>query len=342
MKSFFPTLTLAVVAAVLSGCQAKHEDAPAKSSDLPTAAVGVQTAERKSRTLSEDVVGTVRAKQRATLEARVNGRIEKLPVRLGEKVRQGRLVARLEAGEMAARLEQAESSLEQAERDGKRAAALLDQQSITRAEFETAQSRQRFAKAAVLEARTLMGYLEVTAPFDGVVTKKWVDVGDLAAPGKPLVELADLTALQIDADLPEATAARVKLGSRLEVRVDTVDRALTATVSEIAPGVDSASRTLRVKLDLPVAEGLMPGQFARLTVPLGECESLRVPASAVLSRGQLDLVFSVVNQRAHLRLVTTGRRLGEEIEILSGLDAGDSVVVRGAEPLTDGQPVEAK
>jgi RND family efflux transporter MFP subunit len=335
--AWLPTL-LAVF--LLAGCGSKHESE--KSPDLPTAKVRVQIIEDKSRTVTEEVVGTVRAKLRATLEARVSGRIEQLPVVPGDKVHKGQLVVRLDAREIAARLEQAEASLEQAERDWKRASALFEQQSVTRADYDAAQARQRAAKGAAAEARAMMGYVEILAPFDGVVTRKWVDVGDLAAPGKPLADIDDPSNLQMEAEVPEALASRIKRDSRLGVRVDAVSGEFMGIVSEIAPAADPLSRTFRMKLDLPQTEGLMPGQFARLAVPIGEDKSMRVPVAAVVQRGQLEIVFSVTNQRARLHLVRAGKRVGDEVEILSGLDAGHAVVVSGADQLTDGQPVETR
>jgi len=302
----------------------------------------MQTVENKSRTMTEEVVGTVRAKLRATLEARLSGRIEKMPVVLGDTVQKGQLVARLDAGEIAARLEQAEASLEQAERDWKRISTLFEGQGATRAEYDSAQARQRVAQGAVAEAKAMMGYVEIVAPFDGVVTKKWADRGDLAVPGKPLVDIEDPSALQMEADIPEAIASHIQRDSRLEVRVDAVNSDLEGVVSEIAPTADPVSRTFRVKLDLRPTAGLMPGQFARLAVPIGERNSVRVPAAAVVQRGQLEIVFSVTNQHAQLHLVKTGKRVGDEIEILSGLHAGKTVVISGADQLTDGQPVEAR
>jgi NAD(P)H-flavin reductase len=102
------------------------------------------------------------------------------------------------------------------------------------------------------------------------------------------------------------------------------------------------TRTFRVKLDLPPTAGLMPGQFARLAVPVGDRASVRVPLAALVRRGQLEIVFSVTNQCVRLRLVKSGQRVGDEVEILAGLAAGETVVVSGADQLTDGQPVEAR
>jgi len=290
----------------------------------------------------EEVVGTVRAKLHATLEAKLSGRIDKLPVVLGQRVKAGDVVARLDVAEINARLEQAEAALEQAERDWKRISTLFEQQSVTRADYEASQARHRVAKGVAAEAKAMMSYVEIVAPFDGVVTKKWADVGDLAAPGKPLISIEDPSVLQLETDMPQTIAAHVKRDTRLAARVDGVSGELTGTVSEIAPTADSVSRTIRVKMDLSAQPGLSSGQFARLLVPVGEGDSLRVPVAAVVQRGQLEIVFVVANQHAQLHLVKTGKRVGDEMEILSGLHAGDAVVIEGAAHLTDGQPVEVK
>lgn len=346
MKRFIPGIVnlLATVFVVFAfvGCGSKGEKSKENSSSLPTAQVRVWTVESKSRAVTEEVVGTVRAKLHATLEAKLSGRIDKLPVVLGQRVKAGELVARLDAAEINARLEQAEASLEQAERDWKRVSALFEQQAVTRAEYEAAQSRSRVAKGAVAEAKAMMSYVEVVAPFDGVVTRKWAETGDLAAPGKPLLSIEDPSALQLEADLPQAIASHVQRDARLAVRVDGLAGELAGRVSEIAPTADSVSRTFRIKVDLSAQPGLSSGQFARLVVPVGEGNSLRVPVSAVVQRGQLDMVFVIADQHARLHLVKPGKRTGDEMEILSGLRVGDAVVIDGAAQLTDGQPVEAK
>ena len=126
------------------------------------------------------------------------------------------------------------------------------------------------------------------------------------------------------------------------MRLENVNTPITGKVTEMAPSADPASRTVRIKLDLPQAPGLIPGQFARLLVPVGESNSLEVPVSALVQRGQLEMVFVVKDQRAQLHLVKTGKRTEDQVEILSGLDAGDTVVIKNALLLADGQPVEVK
>jgi RND family efflux transporter MFP subunit len=342
MNRILTNLLLVVPAICFIGCGAKEDGSKMNSSNLPPGAVRVQTVQSKSHVITEEVVGTVRAKLHATLEAKLSGRIEKMPVMLGQQVKAGELVARLDVGEINARLEQAEAALEQAERDWKRSSSLFEQQAVTRAERDVSESRHRLAQGAVTEAKAMLSYVQVVAPFDGVVTKKWADVGDLAAPGKPLISIQDPTALRLEAEVPQAIAAQIRREARLSVRVDGVSGDINGTVSEIAPTADSVSRTIQVKVDLSAQPGLSSGQFARLLVPLGESSSLRVPVSAVVQRGQLEILFTVANQHAQMRLVKTGKRDGDEVEVLSGLHPGDVVVIDGASKLTDGQPVEAK
>jgi RND family efflux transporter MFP subunit len=331
---------LAQIALWQTGCH----DKPAASSPelLPTIQVRIQTAEAKPHVATEEVVGTVRAKLHASIEAKVSGRVETMRVTPGQIVRAGELLAQLDAREIQARLDQALALREQAVRDTERLRGLLAQNAVSRQEFETVESRNRVAAASVTEAETMLGYTKIVAPFDGVVTHKFSDVGDLATPGRPLIELDDPKLLRLEADVPEALINRVQLGSTLRVGAALEGREIAAAVSEIAPVADPASRTFNVTLDLPANAGLRAGQFARVAIPIGETRALRVPALAVVQRGQMELVFVVVNQQANLRLVKTGKRIGDAVELVSGVSAGELIVVEGADRLRDGQPVEAK
>ena len=339
MKMHKRTASLAVLltALLLAGCREKV-GLPV-SENLPPAAVRVQTVENKQRIATEEVVGTVRAKLHSVIEAKISGRIEKMLVVPGQNVKTGELLVQLDAREVQAQLDQALAVRQQAQSDLKRATDLIQQKILSQSEYDNAQSKFRVADAAATEAEALLGYTKVIAPFDGVITRKYVDVGDLASPGKPLLEMEDARDLRLEADVPEAVISHLTLGDKLGVRVSGVTNELDGVISEIAPSADPSSRTFLVKLDLPTTPGLRAGQFGRAAMPVGETSALRAPASAVVQRGQMELVFVVVNGHAQLRIVKTGKRIGDEVELVSGVDAGERVVVDGVASLVDGQPL---
>jgi RND family efflux transporter MFP subunit len=325
---------------LLSGCHRGPEAIAPEN--LAPAAVRLAKVENRRRVATEEVVGSVRAKFHANIEAKISGRIEQMLVVPGQAVKAGDLLAQLDAREVKARLDQALAVREQAQQELRRASGLLKQQVASQQEFDAVQSRARVAEAGVIEAETMVAYAKLGAPFAGVVTRKLADVGDLAAPGKPLLELEDPSALRFEADVPEALIDRVTPGGKCSIKVASLTNVLEGAISEIAPVADPSSRTFLVKFDLPAAAGLRVGQFGRVLIPVGEVAALRVPARAVIRRGQMELVFVVTNARAQLRLVKTGKLIADEVEVVSGIDPGEQIACEGASNLTDGQPIEVK
>lgn len=339
MKLLRPLLTLAT-AFTLTACHARKESATVET--LPAVAVRVAVVEQKAQPSGEEVVGTVRAKLRAAIEAKVSGRIEALLVAPGQTVKAGELIAQLDAREIQAKLDQALAMREQATKDLARARDLMDKKITTQAEFDSVQARERVAVGSATETETMLGYTKLVAPFNGIVTRKLADVGDLATPGKPIIEMEDPSALRFEADVPEALIGNVKLGAKLPVRVGALSSAIEGTVVEMAPVADAASRTFLVKLDLPPSDAARSGQFGRVWVATGESQAIRIPAAAIVARGQMESVFVVVKNHAQLRIVRTGKRTDGEVELLSGINPGESVVIEGAEQLRDGQPITLK
>ena len=248
MKFSLSLLTL-VAALALVACHSKKEGA---SESLPSVAVRSVVVENKERSSSEEVVGTVRAKLRAAIEAKVSARIESLLVAPGQMVKAGELIAQLDPREIQARLDQALALREQATRDLARGRELIDKKITTQSDFDAVQARARVAEGAAREMETMLGYTKVVAPFDGIVTRKLADVGDLAAPGKPIIEMEDPRALRFEADVPEALIGHVKIGAKLPVQVSAGAARIEGTVVEVAPVADASSRTFLVKLDLPL------------------------------------------------------------------------------------------
>lgn len=333
-------LFIASAALALTACSPKKEAASPES--LPAVPVRAVVVESQARPSTEEVVGTVRAKLRAVIEAKVSARIEALLVAPGQTVKASELLAQLDAREIQAKLDQALALREQATRDLTRARDLMEKKITTQAEFDSAQARERVAAGSLREMETMLGYTKLIAPFNGIVTRKLADVGDLATPGKPIVEMEDPSALRFEADVPEALIGNVKLGAKLPVRVGAVPTPIEGTVVEMAPVADAASRTFLVKLDLPPTEAARSGQFGRVWVATGESQTIRVPAAAIVARGQMDTVFVADKSHAQLRIVRTGKHTDGEVELLSGINPGESVVIESAAQLRDGQPITLK
>ena len=320
----------------LAACSSKREAAASKNSPVTVRTVAVEDLERPA---TEEIVGTVRAKLQAAIEAKVSARIESLLVAPGQTVTAGDLIAQLDPREIQARFDQAMALREQAVRDLARARELFAKKITTQSEFDSAQARAGVAEGAAREMETMLGYTKVVAPFDGIVTRKLADVGDLAAPGKPIIEMENPRVLRFEADVPEALVGNLTLGETLPVQVSSGGERFMGTVAEIAPVADPASRTFLAKLDLPHATGLRSGQFGRVWIPTGKVKSIRIPASAVVTRGQMECVFVATNQHAQLRIVRTGERSENEVEVLSGLSPGEKVVRDGVETLRDGEQI---
>ena len=328
-------LALALLLAACDQPPAGPPDVPA----LPTATVATITLTSTVIAGTEVVTGTVEPLLSARIEAKISGRITRLPVSLGQQVTRGSVLVEIAADEIAARLAQAEVGRRQAAVDYERAEQLLQAHAMTRAEFDAADNRLRGARAAVAEASALSRYMRIEAPFDGIVAAKLADEGDLAAPGKALLLLEGRTGLRFVADLPASLATRVSTDSKVAIAIDGLDATLRGRVTEVAPAADPRTRTVRIKVSLPDTGGLMSGQFGRLSMPAAQRDALLVPASALVVRGQLEMVFVAVDGRAQMRLVRTGRQHDGLVEILSGLAPGLTIVTDGAASLSDGQPL---
>ena len=327
---------------LLAGC-GKHGEEPATPGpSAPPMAVQVAAVAVQPLWDEEEVVGNVEAAQRAVLSAKVTGVIEAINVAPGARVTRGQVLASIDAREIKARLDSALAAQDQAQKDYARIERLLKSGSSTRQEFDAATTRLRTSDAALVEARTMLQYTEISAPFDGVVTRKLVEVGDLATPGKPLLEMENSSLLRFECEIPEALVDRVSMGAELPVTIDAAGATLTGKVSEIAPSASAGSRTFLVKLDLPPAEKLRAGQFGRVRVPVRERPAVLVAEGAVVRRGQIESVFVAEEGVARLRLVKTGRKMNGQVEVLSGLSGGESVVVRDAHLLKDGAAVEVQ
>jgi len=284
-------------------------------------------------------VGTVRSRTNATVSAQLNGRITRVLADAGQAVEAGDLLATLDSRELETRvaqstsaLEAAQSELTDAELQQARMARLLPEGAITQAQMDQADARLRQARANVAaaskridEARIVLGYAQVRSPMSGVVQSRQADAGDLAFPGKPLFVIHNPRGLRLEAGVREGMIARVEPGSAVDVELTALDATVAGTVEEIVPSADPVSRTFLVRVSLPAAEGLYPGMFGRLNLPLEDRPTVLVPRAAISEVGQLRTVLVQVDGRWVRRYVTLGEGGDSHVEVLSGLDGGETI-----------------
>lgn len=240
---------------------------------------------------------------------------------------------------------------------------LFQKKSISNQEFDESSARLKAAQAAhemaqarraqlnsklaqvdqeVSAAEVTRSYADVRAPFAGVVISKSVDPGSLALPGAPLLTIEREGAYRLETPVEESRLGAIRVGQPVSVTLDGVDRTLDARVSEIVPAVDAASRAYTVKIDLPAVPAIRSGVFGRATFQLGGRPLLAIPARAVTERGQLQTVLVANGGIARTRLITTGQKAKDRVEVLSGLTAGEKVIFPVPQGLSDESRVEVR
>jgi RND family efflux transporter MFP subunit len=255
---------------------------------------------------------------------------------IGQNVPAGEVLLTIQADELNARLEQARAALDLATRDAKREAALFGQGASPEETVRSAEDRLRMARAAFNEATTLVGYTRVTAPFAGFVTRKLINTGDFADAGTPLLEIEARDRMRAEVEVPDALPS-LPIGTA--VRVIVSGATVAGRVAEASSAAQAPTRTRSVVIELPTGTSVHSGEFVRVLWPAGEFALLFVPTDAVQLFGQIERVFVVTGSRATMRFVKTGLRENERVQILSGLDSGETVVVSPPATLRDGHPV---
>jgi len=323
---------------ILVGCE-KNEPPQADTAVLEPVRVTLATASQMPITSQIELIGTVEAVNRAEIAAKVSGTITAMPVVLGSRVQKGDLLVEISAGEIDAKLQQSHAQREQAKRNLARERKLLQKNAATPETVKSLEESLAIAEAAYQEARIMQSYTRVLSPFTGRVTSKDANIGDLATPGKALVRIEDEARLQVLTNIPETIISKIHKGDQLTVKVPAANLTVPGTVQEVAPTANPTTRSGKVKLDLEANPALHPGQFARVALALDNSSMLAVPGSAVSTVGQMQRVFVVQDGVARLRLVRCGASHGDQVEILSGLEPGEHVVVTYQQPLRDHQPV---
>ena len=329
------------LAIALAGCGSSEppKPAPAAGAALQSAAVEMRDVEV---TYSAEAV--VEAVRQSTVSAQIAGRIVELRFDVGDHVKKGEVIARIDerAASQAvaateAQVRQAEAALRNARAEYERSRQLVAQKFLsqaalerTEAEYKAAQARVSALLAGAGQAQTERSFATIVAPYSGVVSARHVELGEMAVPGKPLMTGFDPGTLRVSATVPQAQVAAIQAGAKARVEVPSIGKWVEATQLTIIPAADPRTHTTQVRLGLPPdVRGIYPGIYARAHFVTGRTAALLVPRAAVVQRSELTAVYVVgesgAPQLRQIRLGTAGDE--RAVEVLAGLRAGERVAL---------------
>jgi len=324
---------------------------------MPSVSVEVEGVRLAQVPVTVTAVGTTEPYARATPGTRLLGRVARVAVDEGQRVGKGDVLVRIEGQDLAAKRQQVQSGLREA-----RAVLKNSESQVTRIrnlyrekavpkqrldEAETAYARAQAgvvsAEGALKEIEANLGYTAVSSPLDGVVVRKFVEPGDMAAPGAPLFTVEQQDSMKVTVDVSEQDLAYIQVSQPVRVFIEALesDAILEGDVETIIPSADPRSRTFQVRVILDNASRtIRSGMFARVLFQKDTRPGMLIPAQAVVTQGQLQGVYVVIGGRAHLRWVRLGKVFGDRVEVISGLKTGDRIATSGFESLRDGRQVE--
>lgn len=315
---------------------------------------GVEVAQVKSTPLQDDAqaVGSLRSRQSVTMRPEVSGRIAQIAFADGARVKRGQLLVQLDDVLQRAELSQAQAQLSIARANLKRNEELVAQAFVAQRVLDESRASLQVAEAQVALAQARLSRMRITAPFNGTVGLRTVNLGDYVKDGADLVNLEDTSQLTVDFRLPERYQTRIAAGQPVRVELDALPgKSFNARIQAVDPLLDTDGRSIAVRAALPPSAGseLRPGMFARVTTVFSVNDrALVVPEEAIVPQGGKQFVFRLVKEGegdaaklVSLRTeVQLGVRRGAQVQISQGLNEGDTVVVAGQQRLQkDGTPV---
>ncbi|HEU0186473.1 MAG TPA: efflux RND transporter periplasmic adaptor subunit [Gallionellaceae bacterium] len=311
----------------------------------------VQAAELASATVqyrevpqTYSVEGVVEATRQSTVSAQISGRVKEVNFDVGDTVRKGQVILRIDESETEqalagsqAQVMQARAALNNARANYERSKQLFAQKFISqsgldkaKADYEMALAQAAASEAGESQSALARGYAAVIAPFGGVVAARLVELGEMVTVGKPLMVGFDPAQMRVVVNVPQYKLAEIGSRPSVKVEVPSLNRWLPAASVTIQPAADSRTHSTQVRVNLPPNEkGVYPGMFVRAHFVVGKASKLLVPASAVVRRSEVVAVYIVDDKgAARLRQVRLGEPAGEnEIEVLGGLNAGERVAL---------------
>jgi len=345
-KNGFVATLLSVVIASVAGCDAppsgRTEDSDAKARRPHLVEVAVAEPGRLSYTA--DRAGSLRALREVRIVNQEEGRLTEVRVREGDRVTAGQVLIRYDDRILRAQLDKATATLKQAELDYRRNQQLLEKGFISADAVSRVATELEIARAEERLLRARVEHMAIAAPFDGVVTERLVEPGNVTPQHTHLMTVIDPSQLVTDVDVSELVIPYLDVGDAAEVRIDALGEKLhPGKIVRIHPAIDPATRTGRVEVVLnPVPTGARAGQFCRVELKTGSTQRLVVPLAALQRDVAGEFVYVLGDDGAVRRTgVASGLRLADRVEIRGGLGRGDRVVVKGFLGLTAGQRVKA-
>ena len=334
------------LAAALAGCSSTPAPQQSAAKETKTTdAVPVETARvaQGELTARYAATATLQAEQEAKLISEVPGTVLELLVEEGGHVHKGQLLARVDAARSRLQLREAEADLQRRKNDVARGEKLLARHLIAANAQDQAESDFGVRRAEVNLARVQVDKSEIRAPFDGIITRRWIKQGQLLAANDAVFDMANFTDLRAELRVPERDAVAIAAGQLVEFTVDALgNRHFEAKVERVAPVVDRDSGTVKVTVRVENRDGsLRPGLFTRMDIAfLHQANAVLMPKAAVLGSRGAEAVYVIENGKARRQPIQTGYDSGSRVQVIEGLAVGAEVVVAGQASLNEGALVE--
>ena len=302
--------------------------------------------------------GKIEAVKSANLSTRIMGRVDKIHVRMGDKVTKGQLLLSINNTELSAKLAQVNAGIAEAtaaynnsEKDLKRFTALFNENSASQKELDDITANFNMAKARLEGARQMknevnaqFSYADIRAPFNGVVTNKFINPGDMANPGKPLLEVEAPGKYQVLTFVPESEITKIKQGMEVQVSLNSLNEIVPDEVIEVSSSSKNTGGQYHVKVTLSETSApILSGMYATVKFPIAgdnQSRATLIPLEAVVQKGQLSGVYTVSESNtALLRWLRLGRTYGDKVEVLSGLAADESFIISSNGKLYNGAKI---
>lgn len=338
---------LGVVWAFLLVSCGGEEQKQSSADNSPAVAVKVQKIAANTQNPFVSASGKVQAVNSAELSTRMMGYVTKIYVKVGDRVRKGQLLLSINNSDLQAKkagveanIVKAEAAFKNAKKDYERFKNLFAKNSVSQKEMDDMTARYEMAKAGLSAAKQMrnevnaqFAYADIRAPFFGIVTAKFIDQGALANPGMPLIAVEGKDKFEVVAGVPEIDISKIKKGTLVDVVIKSVSAKIKGRVAEISTSAKNTGGQYLVKIALDkVDTKILSGMFATVHFPIEKTDSFTqivlIKKDALVKRGQLSGVYSVSTQgRALLRWLRLGRVYGKQVEVLSGLSAGEAYIV---------------